>query len=580
MSLQTVTNINVDFYDKKYIMLNAKQYDSSSRWINVTCYNNGSLMNLSSSKHTAYIRYKKADGNGVLNSCRMNYKGEIMVELTEQMLAADGICYVDLIIVNKGKAIIDIDTGEVKTIDDSEILSTMAFQINVYEAAFDNSLIESSYEYDALNDLFKKAEADYSEVIQLAKSYAMGDADNIRENEDYDNSKYYSQLSRSYAIGDANDVRENENTDNSKYYSELSHASADAADESEAATLSYMNNAKSHMDDAKAAQDAAEIAQGKSETAQSLSETAQQKAETAQGNAEVAQGKAEDAQSLAETAQDKAESAQTAAETAQNLAETALQKANASETNAYNHMNDAKNYAIQSQRYAIGGTGTIDGEDEDNSKYYCNKALESASNVEANADVISNAATIATNQADAAAKSASDAASSADLASDSADLASDSANAANVSATSAINSATSATTSATEAYTYLLQVEEITTGLSGAFMPMGTIEFAELATLIESAKVKAGYLYNISDNFTTDETFKRGAGIEYAAGTNVYYTSEGYWDCLASTTVTGIKGDKETEYRKGNVNITVENIGAIPSEDIATVDEIKSFLGI
>ena len=109
MALEIIKSINVDFYDKKYIMINAKQYDDSSRWISITCYNQGELFNLSASKHSAYIRYRKADGYGVFNHCRINYRGDVLVELTEQMLAADGICYVDLFVVNKGSAIVNID---------------------------------------------------------------------------------------------------------------------------------------------------------------------------------------------------------------------------------------------------------------------------------------------------------------------------------------------------------------------------------------------------------------------------------------------------------------------------------------
>ena len=160
MALQITTNINVDFYDKKYVLINAKQYDDSSRWIALTCYNQGDAFPLSSSKHSAYVRYRKADGYAVLNSCKINYKGEVLVELTEQMLAADGICYVDLVVINKGHAMVNVDTGEIIAIDNTPILSTMAFRIDVHEAAVDNSEFESSYEYNALNDLMQKAEAE------------------------------------------------------------------------------------------------------------------------------------------------------------------------------------------------------------------------------------------------------------------------------------------------------------------------------------------------------------------------------------------------------------------------------------
>ena len=326
MALQITTNINVDFYDNKYIMINAKQHDNKSRLISITCYNQGNPYNLSSNNHTAYIKYRKADGHWVLNCCTINYRGQVLVELTEQMLAASGICYVDLFIVNKGSAIVNIDTGSIVTIDDSSVLTTKAFYVDVQEAVVDNSLIESSDEYNGLTDLISMAEAEYGKVIQSAKSYAIGTGNTSRENDENDNSKYYSKVSKSWTMGGTG-VRTGEDTDNAKYYGEQAHASADAADESEANALSYMNTAKSHKDDAEAAQSAAETAQSKAEDAQSKSEMAQSKAETAQSAAETAEQNAEDAQSAAETAQSKAEAAQNAAEIAQQKAETAKQGA-------------------------------------------------------------------------------------------------------------------------------------------------------------------------------------------------------------------------------------------------------------
>ena len=158
--------------------------------------------------------------------------------------------------------------------------------------------------------------------------------------------------------------------------------------------------------------------------------------------------------------------------------------------------------------------------------------------------------------------------------------ASNSASVAKSNMTSASNSAASASTSATNARNYYLQTEAIVNGLNGAFLPKGTITFAELSALKNSGTLAAGYLYNISDNFVTDDSFRGGAGILYEAGTNVYFTADGQFDCLAGTTVTGVKGDTESAYRKGNVNITAENVGAISIKDMATVDEVKTYLGI
>lgn len=70
-------------------------------------------------------------------------------------------------------------------------------------------------------------------------------------------------------------------------------------------------------------------------------------------------------------------------------------------------------------------------------------------------------------------------------------------------------------------------------------------------------------MYNIADQFTTTTGFKEGAGNIIPAGSNVYLTIDRYWDVLAGTPVTGVKGAKEAYYRRGNVNITPANIGAV-----------------
>ena len=200
MALQITTNINVDFYDKKYILINAKQFDKKSRLLSVTCYNHGEAYPINASEHSAYIRYKKSDNNSVFNFCDIDRFGKIKIELTEQMLAAEGICYADLVIVNKGDAKVDSDTGEIVAIDNASILSTMTFCIDVSETAVENSDIESSYEFNVLNETLEKYEADYKEVVKTAKSWAVGDT-GIRTDEDTNNAKYYAELALKNAYG-------------------------------------------------------------------------------------------------------------------------------------------------------------------------------------------------------------------------------------------------------------------------------------------------------------------------------------------------------------------------------------------
>jgi hypothetical protein len=61
----------------------------------------------------------------------------------------------------------------------------------------------------------------------------------------------------------------------------------------------------------------------------------------------------------------------------------------------------------------------------------------------------------------------------------------------------------------------------------GGLLPMGTKTFSELS-LPENQE--PNYMFNISENFRTDDTFTVGEGIKYSAGTNVYRTTDGFWD--------------------------------------------------
>lgn len=199
MALQNTTPLNIDFYNKKYILINAKQLDRNSRFLLVTCYNNGELFDVNADEYSVYIRYKKNDGHSVFNFCEID-NGKIVVELTEQMLAINGICCADLVIVNKGDAKVDSNTGEIIAINNSSILSTMTFYIDVCETAVENSEIESSYEVNVLNETLSKYEAKYENVVQTAKSWAVGGT-GLRDDEVENNAKYWSEVAAQNAVG-------------------------------------------------------------------------------------------------------------------------------------------------------------------------------------------------------------------------------------------------------------------------------------------------------------------------------------------------------------------------------------------
>lgn len=56
-------------------------------------------------------------------------------------------------------------------------------------------------------------------------------------------------------------------------------------------------------------------------------------------------------------------------------------------------------------------------------------------------------------------------------------------------------------------------------GIASVYKPQGSIEFAMLPAI--PSQETEGYIWNITDNFTTDSRFLEGTGVSYSAGTNV-----------------------------------------------------------
>ena len=246
--------------------------------------------------------------------------------------------------------------------------------------------------------------------------------------------------------------------------------------------------------------------------------------------------------------------------------------AKASETAAAASESNAAASATKAQSYAVGGTNSRTGEDTDNAKYYSQQAEQSHLAAKNSADTASIKAGEATTSANTAQQYASNSAESANVANEKANSAANSAIGATSSANTAQQYASNAAISASTAQNYAVadtdsakyyyeQARRISESFSGALRPMGTVTFANLPAL---SATTSGNMYNISDQLTTTSDFKEGAGNVIPAGANVYKTEDGKWDVLAGTPVTGVKGSAESGHRRGNVNITAENVGAVP----------------
>lgn len=131
-----VLEIAVDFINPSYNISRAKRLDNS-RYIVCTLTENGVPRGVKTNE-IARVRLQKPDKTYVYNDCELLEDGRVLITLTEQILAAEGNAVCDIQLTNE-------DTGI--------IYSTKNFIINIDKTAVDNGVIESSDEFDALNNL-------------------------------------------------------------------------------------------------------------------------------------------------------------------------------------------------------------------------------------------------------------------------------------------------------------------------------------------------------------------------------------------------------------------------------------------
>lgn len=123
---------------------------------------------------------------------------------------------------------------------------------------------------------------------------------------------------------------------------------------------------------------------------------------------------------------------------------------------------------------------------------------------------------------------------------------------------------------ADEAEVYKDEAEEIARGLEGAILPQdGVITFADL----DDVTMLPGFMWKISDEFTTDNRFVEGSGILMPEGTFVFITISEKFVCMTPTALVGVKGDNEVSYRVGKVNITKGNIGLGDVDNTSDADK-------
>ena len=166
-----------------------------------------------------------------------------------------------------------------------------------------------------------------------------------------------------------------------KGYASTSGTNATAAAQSATDARSAKAAAETAASTATSAKTAAQTAETNAKASETAAASSKTAAATSASKAENAQSAAEDAQAAAETAASTATSAKTAAETAKTGAVSAQSKAQSAQAKAEGAAADAEESATQvaansktAESWAVGGTGTREGEDSNNAKYWCESA--------------------------------------------------------------------------------------------------------------------------------------------------------------------------------------------------------------
>lgn len=299
MDLQTTRELNIDVSSHKYLSIDAKQYDRNLRYILITCYHQGSFLPINKNTCFASVRYRKPDNYGVFNTCEITQDGRILVELTEQMLAVAGLCYADVVIhenLNLAVNIVENADGSVEIIDtgNSGIISTMTFIVNVREAAFDNEEVESSYEYDALNDLLTEARRNYDAVMESCNA----------SEANAKTSEINAKTSETKAKTSETNAKTSE--DNALISETKAKASEDNAKTSETNAATSEANAKTSETNAEASETAAATSEANASASEKAAKTSETNAKASETNAATSEANALTSETKAKTSEDNA----------------------------------------------------------------------------------------------------------------------------------------------------------------------------------------------------------------------------------------------------------------------------------
>lgn len=539
----TTSKITLDLYAKNVVAVNAKQYDDETRYIEITCVENGVIYTLDKTIMSAFLRLKKPDDNGVFNEVEITDTGKIKIVLTEQMLAASGRAIVDVFLIRR----VFTSNEKPTDIDDiykvnAPIISIMDFYINITPTALNHSQIESSYEFNALTNALAQIDFNNKKVVELDKTLTANE--NVRQNnENVRKSNEEQRISAENVRIKSEKQRLNaENTRNLQEATRVSNEQKRI--DSENTRVSNENDRKSNEDTRKSNETQRQSNEDKrisAETKRENSETKRQSNETQREQNEKLRKNNEDqrisneqtrvsnekSRNDAEAERIKNENTRISNETTRQSQESKRQTDTATAiTNANNAAKNANDKANDLQNKL------------DNNYFVLTNELENS---------VSSTSTTHAPTANAV-KTAYD------------------------KAVSVENTINSNKNNWNDKYTKNEIDNKFSTLENNIDWKESVNTFADIAKTYPNPQ--DGWTVNVKD---TDYTYRYSGSAWVAISANAIPKATQSVDGLLSkedktsldglknNVVTGIKGNSETTYRKGNVNLTSQNIGALPS---------------
>jgi hypothetical protein len=122
----------------------------------------------------------------------------------------------------------------------------MTFCINVIETPVDNSEIESNYDFDALNKSLDALNAEYTNVILMSKSWAVGGT-GMRNDESENNARYWAQVAAQNAVGIPSVVTSIKGSNEANYRNGQVVITADNVGAIPSANIATVNEVKNYL---------------------------------------------------------------------------------------------------------------------------------------------------------------------------------------------------------------------------------------------------------------------------------------------------------------------------------------------